>query len=241
MQIIIAKCGYNRHTKREIIFGPLEFGGASFRHLYLQQGVGQVTSFICHWRNHSVAGQLMRCALSWTHMTVGTSQSILIDVHTAMPHLESKWLGSLRTFLSKIDAIIEVDDPGIQPPQRVDDFYLMDCILKSKQFKPAQIRRLNYCRLYLQAITLSDITTNTGLHLDLSKRNGSPSLYSSVTQNVRVNQDRPSQAEWKLWKKANLLSSGKANSWFADIYFQSVVNISLENSSRIYPSLFTNF
>jgi hypothetical protein len=37
------------------------------------------------------------------------------------------------------------------------------------------------------------------------------------------------------------LTSGKANSWFADIYFQSVVNISLENSSRIYPSLFTNF
>jgi hypothetical protein len=36
-------------------------------------------------------------------------------------------------------------------------------------------------------------------------------------------------------------TSGKANSWFADIYFQSVVNISLENSSRIYPSLFTNF
>ena len=207
MQIIIAKCGYNRHTKREIIFGPLEFGGASFRHLYLQQGVGQVTSFLRHWRNNSVAGQLMRCALSWTHMTAGTSQSILIDVHTAMPHLESKWLGSLRTFLSKIDAVIEVDDPGIQLPQRVDDSYLMDLILQSKQFKPAQIRRLNYCRLYLQAITLSDITTNTGLHLDLSKRNGFPSLYSSVTNNVRVHQDRPSQAEWKLWQKANLLWS----------------------------------
>jgi exonuclease III len=207
MQIIIAKCGYNRHTKREIIFGPLEFGGASFRHLYLQQGVGQVTSFLRHWRNNSVAGQLMRCALSWTHMTSGTSQSILIDVHRAMPHLESKWLRSLRTFLSTIDATIEVDDPGIQPLQRVADAYLMDLILDSKQFKPAQIRRLNYCRLYLQAITISDITTNTGLHLDLSKRNGLPSLYSSVTQNVRVHQDSPSPDEWKLWRKANLLWS----------------------------------
>jgi exonuclease III len=46
MQIIIAKCGYNRHTKREILYGPLEYGGASFRHLYVQQGIGQVTSFL---------------------------------------------------------------------------------------------------------------------------------------------------------------------------------------------------
>jgi hypothetical protein len=72
---------------------------------------------------------------------------------------------------------------AFSPPQPVDDSYLMDLILKSKQFKPAQIRRL----------PLSDITSNTGLHLDLRKRNGSPSLYSSVvTQNVRVHQDRPS-------------------------------------------------
>jgi hypothetical protein len=122
-------------------------------------------------------------------MTAGTSTSILIDVHTVMPHLESKWLASLRTFLSKIDASIEVDDPGIQPPQRVSDSYLMDHILRSKQFKPAQIRRLNYCRLFLQAVTISDVTTNSGLTLDMSKRNGLPSLFGSVTQNVRVNQD----------------------------------------------------
>ncbi|KAI2512752.1 hypothetical protein MHU86_1540 [Fragilaria crotonensis] len=48
MQIIIAKCGYNRHTKREILYGPLEYGGASFGHLYVQQGVGQVMTFLRH-------------------------------------------------------------------------------------------------------------------------------------------------------------------------------------------------
>ncbi len=45
MTIIVAKCGYNRNTKREILIGPLCYGGANFRHLYVQQGVGQVTSF----------------------------------------------------------------------------------------------------------------------------------------------------------------------------------------------------
>jgi hypothetical protein len=48
MTIIVAKCGYNRNTKREILYGPLCYGGANFRHLYVQQGVNQVTSFLEH-------------------------------------------------------------------------------------------------------------------------------------------------------------------------------------------------
>jgi hypothetical protein len=33
MSIIFARCGYNRHTKREILFGPVVYGGANFTHL----------------------------------------------------------------------------------------------------------------------------------------------------------------------------------------------------------------
>jgi hypothetical protein len=71
-------------------------------------------------------------------MTAGTLQSILIDVHSALPHFESKWLSSLQTFLSKIDATIELNHPGIPPPQRESYSYIKDHILQSKQFKPAQ-------------------------------------------------------------------------------------------------------
>ena len=187
MQIIVAKCGYNRNTKREILYGPLEYGGANFRHLYLHQGVGQVTAFMRHWRQRSATGQLMRCALAWTQMTAGTSYSILKNVTTALPHLESKWLSSLRTFLASIKASLIVDDPGIPPLQRVNDRYVMDEILASQQFTPAQLRRLNYCRLYLQAVTLADLTVSNGCQLDHSKLMGTPSLYSSATQYVKIN------------------------------------------------------
>lgn len=83
----------------------------------------------------------------------------------------------------------------------------MDHILQSGQFTPSQIRRLNYCRLYLQAVTMSDITDISGNKLDVSIRQGMPSEKSSTTQWLRVNQDRPSDAIWKLWKKANLIWS----------------------------------
>ncbi|KAI2493807.1 hypothetical protein MHU86_20730 [Fragilaria crotonensis] len=111
------------------------------------------------------------------------------------------------TFLASINALLIIDDPGIPPLQRVNDRYVMDEILASQQFTPAQLRRLNYCRLYLQAVTLADLTVSNGCQLDHSKLMGTPSLYSSATQYVQINQDQPSKKEWKLWRKANQLWS----------------------------------
>jgi hypothetical protein len=48
---IIAKCGFNRHTKREVIFGPSMYGGANFRSLSSLQGTGQVAAFLKYWRS----------------------------------------------------------------------------------------------------------------------------------------------------------------------------------------------
>ena len=45
----------------------------------------------------------------------------------------------------------------------------LDQILESNKFTAAQIRCLNYCRLFLQAITLSDITDASSTSLDLNK------------------------------------------------------------------------
>ena len=93
MSIIIAKCGYNRNTKRAIIYGPLEYGGANFRRLYDQQGIGQVQLFLRHWRNKTTAGRLLRCAVAWAQYCVGTSLPLMENVYDNLPHLESKHQG----------------------------------------------------------------------------------------------------------------------------------------------------
>jgi hypothetical protein len=70
MSIIVAKCGFNRHMKREVLYGPLNLGGAAFSELYDQQGIGQVTSFLRHWRVNSTIGTMLRVLLSWTNYNV---------------------------------------------------------------------------------------------------------------------------------------------------------------------------
>ncbi len=208
MMIIVARCGFNRNTKREIVYGPMAYGRANFRHLYMHQGVGQITTFMKHWRQpHTIPGKLLRCTVAWTQMTAGTSYSILQRVYEDLPHLESRWLTSMRTFMADINATLELDDTGVPSIQRHDDKHIMDAILESNKFTAAQIRRLNFCRLYLQAITISDLTDATGKALDPSKLAGNPTAQSSTTTWLQVNQDRPSELEWTLWRRANQLWS----------------------------------
>jgi hypothetical protein len=205
MSIITARCGYNRTTKKDILFGPRVYGGAGFHHLYHRQGSQQVLYFLRHWRLQTHIGKMLKCVLAWAQYSLGVSYPILEVTREPLPHMESKWVGSIRIFLSTINGGLQLDDPGIPPRQREHDQYIMDIIIASRLFTASEVRRLNYCRLYLQAVTLSDITTTNGLTLNNSKLHGCPSLQSSRTRWVSINQDKPSDREWRLWRKANLL------------------------------------
>ena len=93
--------------------------------------------------------------------------------------------------------------PSLLRLKRAHDSNIMDMILESNTFSKAEICRLNYCRVYLQATTLSDLVMVSGRGLDNNKLLGKSSLLSRITSHMHVYRERPSDAEWKLWKKAN--------------------------------------
>jgi hypothetical protein len=73
--------------------------------------------------------------------------------------MEAKWLGLLRLYLRRLDARIEVLDNAYIPSlERLHDRHIMGMVRQSNQFTPKDIRLINYCQLYLQVVTLSDIT-----------------------------------------------------------------------------------
>ncbi len=242
LAIIIARCGFNRNTKREIIFGPLELGGANFRHLYHQQGLGQIKLFLTHWRSQTTqAGKLLRIALQWFQQAVGTSTSILEDVTSSLPHLESKWFKSLRDFLASINASMHLDKPGIPVIQRRHDVFLMELILQSKQYTASQIRRLNYCRLYLRATTLADVTNIAGDHVEEFALTGNiPAIHRKI-RGPWIHQEKPGEAEWKLWQKASRLwctPGGKLHQvlgrWLLPIHNQRMSHIAYRYKDKAY-------
>ena len=119
MSSIIAKCGYNRKTKTEVIYGPTILAGAGFIGLSTIQGTGQIMLFLKFWRTDCQTSRLLRVALAWAQLSTGTSQPILTDTTTDLPHLKVRWLHSLRDFLQEIDAEIEIDHD--QVPQTSDN------------------------------------------------------------------------------------------------------------------------
>jgi hypothetical protein len=86
--------------------------------------------------------------------------------------------------------------------------FIMDTIISSGKFKPKEIRQLNYCREYLQVLTVSDITRADGKELDYAILHGHHHpKRSSKTKLHHFNQDRPADRVWKVWQRANLLWS----------------------------------
>ncbi len=155
-------------------------------------------------KRNTTVRKIFKCALAWVQLSAGVSFPILEHTTEKLPHLEIKWIASLQNFLATVNAELVLDHPGIPPLQHKGDSYIMDHILKEGTFTDAETRRLNYCRLYLQEVTLSDLTKSTSNALDHSKLAGHPSLQTSQTNWIAINQDRPSEKEWKLWQKANV-------------------------------------
>jgi hypothetical protein len=116
------------------------------------------------------------------------------DTKNPLPHLPGRWLHSLRTFLAGIDGSIELDNYFLPPTQCERDVYIMDMILQSDSFSPKEILRLNYCRLYLQAITVSVLCVADGVTLDPSMLSGNPGKDSSISSWVHITQARPTSA-----------------------------------------------
>ena len=95
----------------------------------------------------------------------------------------------------------------VPTPQRHNDEYVMDVLMASNHYTPAELRKLNCCRLFLNVITISDITKPCGKVIDESILNGTPSARSSRSTHLPVHQESPSANEWKLWKRTYLLWS----------------------------------
>ena len=101
----------------------------------------------------------------------------------------------MHLFLAEQKLTIQLNDTGIPPLQREHDSYIMDHVLNSNHYTPAEVRRLNYCRLYLNVVTVSDLANPDGMTLDSAFLVGRISTRSSLLAKYGVNQERPSKNE----------------------------------------------
>jgi hypothetical protein len=185
------------HTKKGNSLRPLRARRSKFSPLIHATSYWTNNAlFLCHWQKNSVVGKLPQIALRWFQVQTRVSYPILQQVSSPLPQLEFKWIASLRAFLHSIGASIWVDNSGTSKLQRIHMVVLMDVIQSSACFSDREICQLNYCRLYLKAVTMSDITTVSGTSLDVSKSTGAISLQCGTNLGPEIYQERPSPPTW---------------------------------------------
>ena len=162
IQPIIAKSGFNRNISTDIRYAPRTYAGCGFIKWYTLQGDGQIQLLLKHWRTDTLISIMTRIAVSWSQWQSGLSQSFLKDTRTPLPHLECRWLKSLRAFLRSISASIVLDNTYAVLPAREGDQHIMEYAIRCGTFKLEDIPIINYCRLFLHITTIADVFDASG-------------------------------------------------------------------------------
>jgi len=180
-QAYLAKEGLNRKFPKAVIQGPRFYGGQRDTGLYTRKGYQQLRLFLGHIRNADTPGEMIRQENEFLQLTAGIRDPILgsKSSHKWLEWVEETWVTDVKLFLLGIAAGILLKSQWHQQIQREHDSFLMDYIPEECDKKTSQ--QINRCRVFLQALTVADITTSDGKQIDRSYLNGKINeAYSSV-------------------------------------------------------------
>jgi len=114
--------------------------------------------------------------------------------------VEAGWVTSLWDFVSKVNLTFSYPLAWCPPLPRQGDMFLMDFFV-DLNLPHKELAILNHCKLYLQALTLSDIVAANGQYI-------LPGALDGIQSKTRIShlqwpvQARPTPGNWSKWKTA---------------------------------------
>ena len=159
----LPRIGLNRNIPRDLLYAPREVQGIDVKNPYIMQGVHHVSDISEHLWKQDLTGKLLQCNLEQLRIEIGDNDHILASDITQKEHylLTDSYVRSTWQFMSKENIQLEDNTPAI-PLLREGDQCLMTEFSKNTKIPKSALRTLNKCRLYLQAFTLSDLTSGDG-------------------------------------------------------------------------------
>jgi hypothetical protein len=191
------KLGLNRNTAHRVIYGPSRYSGLGFRDLFAEQGIRQVKLLVQHLRTSTTQGTLMQIALSWWQLVAGVSYPLLTDTSMTLPHPDSHWLSSLRTFLSTMNASIHVDGLALPTLLRDVGVCIMEAIHQLPGLTKTQLRAFDRCRIYFGVIYVSEIGTADGRNISRKAWDSSCDRLSPL---LWLYQPKPGPKSFQTWR-----------------------------------------
>jgi hypothetical protein len=192
------KMGIHRNASRHIIFGPRSMGSMALLHLHTLQGIRRIQYLIGHITDNGGVAKLMCICIciEATQLEVGTFEPFFFLYGPSLVSRSS--INEIWSFNELFSGNITISNTWIPHPQRLYDQSIMSLAVLFSQNK-GELIQINICRIYLQAISTSDICNFDGTQITQQLYDG-----TFVMKNPNIlwpNQHRPSKGGWLIWRR----------------------------------------
>ena len=198
----LPKSGFARNFPREPVFGPRLFQGLGVMHPFHYQELEHLETILRCGNSKGLTGQLLQLSLEAFRLELGLPGSVFAANYDMFADcITDSWLKTVWKHCQEHDLRITDPAPQLQM-RREQDKFLMLSFFQKRKYSKADLRKLNVCRCFLKATTLSDICTADGKNITDEALEGIP------TESAADAPDWPRQPSslpkdyWDLWKRA---------------------------------------
>jgi hypothetical protein len=172
-------------------------GGLGWKDMAIEQGLQNIARLIVGMHDDEILGTMTNIMLNQWKWLIGFDPFQHYKLQT--PHDESIWLKNIRIFM--IEKGIQIKKTvQAHPLLREKDEYLMQKAIQL-ELDTKEIRFINYCRLYLNVITISDITEPDGIHICPEIYHLDKAVMWRQRSDTRCNQQLPEKRQCYAWRK----------------------------------------
>lgn len=199
MAAVMQKLGLSSKTATALRHGPVDMGGLGIHDLRTEMGIAQLKIMRNAIYAGTEVGKMMLLSIKYSQIEAGVPENILEYPHMSIGYMTPTWITSIRQYLYLHNLTLTLSDTLRVRYQGKHDCCIMQ-IEKLTLYSPQQQRDVNLVRLYLQAITLSDISETNGNVICEQAFNGR----RPVEKMQRIHwprQSQPTQHQIRTWQK----------------------------------------
>ena len=188
---------FQQHFSRNLTYAPPQYGGLRIPHFFYIMAQSKAKLFTYHYRLQDKTGKLFKISLDISQLQCGLSTPVYqLDYLKWKSILTPSWFTHFWSLLSVCDISLSISNQWIYSPPRRNDKFLMDILLP---YIPSVSVHycLNACRIALQILTLSDMTTIDGTKILPNILSGKQYRHSNITwptQEIPIHW-------WSTWDK----------------------------------------
>jgi hypothetical protein len=194
--LTLQKMGYSSATPKGMYFGHKTFAGLELIDPYVYQGSQNVINLIRALQKHHPNSSLVKTTYFWWLFQDGRSICPLTDPESIDSITDSVWFSELKVFLRTYQITLHLH-LLLPPLQRKNDQYIMDVVYNQNYTKKV-ISNINQCRLFLQVLTISDITTVDGTCLESGSLEHK-STWRQTHTSFKTMRPKPNKSIWHYW------------------------------------------